>query len=161
MLIQKGQQNLTKLPFNRGGFYHIPLSAEVIKALPDGPKTRIICELDDRLSIRCGLNPLGEGAYFILLAKRYIEQLEKVEGNLISYILKVDPHPLGVDIPEVMHELFDQDPEVKTVFKQLRNPRKRTLIHRINRVKNIDLQVRHILDFIEEEAHKIRQRKIR
>ncbi len=161
MLIQKGQQNLTKLPFNRGGFYHIPLSAEVIKALPDGPKTRIICELDDRLSIRCGLNPLGEGAYFILLAKRYIEQLEKVEGNLISYILKVDPHPLGVDIPEVMHELFDQDPEVKTVFEQLRNPRKRTLIHRINRVKNIDLQVRHILDFIEEEAHKIRQRKIR
>ena len=161
MLIQKGQQNLSKLPFNRGGFYHIPLSAEVIKALPDGPKTRIICELDKRLSIRCGLNPLGAGAYFILLAKRYIEQLEMTEGDLISYTLTVDPDPLGVDIPEVMHELFDQDPEARSIFEQLRNPRKRTLIHRTNRVKNIDLQVRHILDFLEEEAHKIRQRNIR
>ncbi len=160
MLIQKGQQNLSKLPFNRGGFYHIPLSPEVIKALPDGPKTRIICELDNRLNIRCGLNPLGEGAYFILLAKRYIEQLEKLEGDLISYTLTVDPDPLGVDILEVMHELFDQDPEAKSIFEQLKNPRKRTLIHRINRVKNIDLQVRHILDFLEEEGYKIRQRKI-
>ncbi len=159
MRIQKGQQNLTKLPFNRGGFFHIPLSAEVVQSLPEGAKTRIICQLDERVRIRCGLNPLGKGAYFILIAKRYIEALEKKEHDLISYELTVDPDPLGVDIPEVMHELLDQDPEAKKTFDQLGNPRKRTLIHRINRIKNIDLQVRHILDFLEEEAHKIHQRK--
>ena len=159
MLIQKGQQNLIKTSFTRGGFYHIPLSAEVIKSLPDGPKTRIVCELDGQLSIRCGLNPLGEGAYFILIAKRYIEELNKAEHDLINYALSVDPDPLGVDIPEVMQELLDQDPEAKNTFEQLGNPRKRTLIHRINRVKNIDIQVRHILDFLEEEAHRIRKQK--
>ena len=159
MRIQKGQQNLTKLPFNRGGFFHIPLSAEVVQSLPEGAKTRIICQLDDSVRIRCGLNPLGEGAYFILIAKRYVEALEKQEHDLITYELTVDPDPLGVDIPEVMHELLDQDAEAKKTFDQLGNPRKRTLIHRINRIKNIDLQVRHILDFLEAEAHKIHQRK--
>ena len=82
MRIQKGQQNLTKLPFNRGGFFHIPLSAEVVQSLPEGAKTRIICELDERVRIRCGLNPLGKGAYFILIAKRYVEALEKKEHDL-------------------------------------------------------------------------------
>lgn len=88
------------------------------------------------------------------------QPLRKLQHNRGGfYYLEVDPDPLGVDIPEVLEELLHQDSEAKNTFNRLAHSRKRTLIHRINRIKNIDIQVRQILNFLEEEAHRMHKQK--
>lgn len=159
MTFQSGEQPLRKLQHNRGGFYYLEVDAKTVVQLPEKHKTRIICTLEQTLKLRCGLNHLGDGNFYVLLAQRHIKTLNKNLHDLIAFKLEVDPDPLGVDIPEVLEELLHQDSEARNTFNHLANSRKRTLIHSINRVKNIDIQVRQILDFLEEEAHQMHKRK--
>ncbi|MGA0063481.1 MAG: YdeI/OmpD-associated family protein [Flavobacteriaceae bacterium] len=159
MTFLSGAQPLRKLQHNRGGFYYLEVDAETVAQLPEKHKTRIICTLEQTLKLRCGLNHLGDGNFYVLLAQRHIKNLNKNLHDLVAFNLEVDPDPLGVDIPEVLTELLHQDSEARNTFNLLAHSRKRTLIHRVNRIKNIDIQVRQILDFLEEEAYRIHQRK--
>jgi len=159
MTFLSGAQPLRKLQHNRGGFYYLEVDAETVAKLPEKHKTRIICTLEQTLKLRCGLNHLGDGNFYVLLAQRHIKNLNKNLHDLVAFNLEVDPDPLGVDIPEVLTELLHQDSEARNTFNLLAHSRKRTLIHRVNRIKNIDIQVRQILDFLEEEAYRIHQQK--
>ena len=159
MIFLSGAQPLRKLQHNRGGFYYLEVDSKTVAQLPEKHKTRIICALEQTLKLRCGLNRLGNGNFYVLLAQRHIKTLNKNLNDLIAFKLEVDPDPLGVDIPEVLEELLHQDSEAKNTFNGLAHSRKRTLIHQVNRIKNIDIQVRQILNFLEEEAHRTHKRK--
>jgi hypothetical protein len=159
MTFLSGAQPLRKLQHSRGGFYYLEVDAVTVAQLPEKHKTRIICTLEQTHKLRCGLNHLGDGNFYVLLAQRHIKTLNKNLHDYITFNLEVDTDPLGVDIPEVLAELLQQDSEARNTFNLLAHSRKRTLIHRINRIKNIDIQVRQILDFLEEEAYRMHQRK--
>ena len=159
MTFLSGAQPLRKLQHSRGGFYYLEVDAVTVEQLPEKHKTRIICTLEQTHKLRCGLNHLGDGNFYVLLAQRHIKTLNKNLHDYITFNLEVDTDPLGVDIPEVLAELLQQDSEARNTFNLLAHSRKRTLIHRINRIKNIDIQVRQILDFLEEEAYRMHQRK--
>ena len=124
------------------------LSAAVVNQFEKGRATRLKCDIDNEISYSCGLNHLGDGNFFIILSKSKLEALEKKIGDFVSFEVYEDPNPLGVDIPETLQVLMEQDEEVKAIFEKLSDGKKRTLIFSISRVKNIDLQVKKILDFI-------------
>ncbi|EDP94846.1 YdeI/OmpD-associated family protein [Kordia algicida OT-1] len=151
----EGTQHLQK----RGSYYHLEVSAAIVNQFEKKRATRLICTIDDKVKIQCGLNHLGNGDFYIMLAKRYIKEIGKEAGELLSYRLEEDPNPLGVDIPEVLEVFLAQDPEGKAIFDKLTDGRKRTLIFSVLRIKNVDKQVETILKFLQTEHDKMRTKK--
>ena len=145
----------------RGSFYHLEVSADIVNQYEKKRATRLICTIDDKVKLRCGLSHLGNGNFYIMLAKRYIQELGKDVGELISYTLEEDSNPLGVDIPEVLEAFLAQDEDGKQIFDKFTDGRKRTLIFKVLRIKNIDKQVETIISFLKAEHDKKQTKKSR
>ena len=146
-----GKQTIKQLEKRKGGYFYLKLDASVVKNLSKKNKTRIICIIDSSLSIRCGLNHLGDGNFYIILGGKYLKTLHKELGDEVEYLIKEDPDQLGVDIPEVLTVLLEQDAELKAVFNKITDGKKRSLIYSFNKIKNIDRQVAIIIEFLLKE----------
>ena len=48
---------------------------------------------------------------------------------------------MGVAIPETIKVLLEQDDLLSKKFDTLKDGKKRAIIHQINRIKNVDLQI--------------------
>jgi len=148
--------HIQQLEKRKGGYYFIPVIADVVNQFSRKKATRVICSLDNTVSYRCGFNHLGDGNFYIIIASRYLNQLGKNLGDEVLFSIEEDPDPLGVDIPEVLTVLLDQDPEAGNIFKQLTDGKKRSLIYGLVKIKNIDKQVKFILEVLEKEARKLK-----
>jgi uncharacterized protein YdeI (YjbR/CyaY-like superfamily) len=84
---------------------------------------------------------LGDGNFFIIINRKNISTILKKPGDTVEVKLMEDPNPLGVDMPEVLEALLEQEEELKEVFEKLTMGRKRFIIHAINKIKDIDKQI--------------------
>lgn len=139
----------------RGGYRCILFEKRVVDSFPQGRKTRVILDIDNVLELQCGLQGYGDGRYFSMIGKSRLDGYPLDLGQAVSVIVYQDPNPLGVEIPEVLEALLEQDEIAKRVWDKLTDGRKRTLCHTLYRVKNIDKQVDKALDFLDEEREKL------
>lgn len=139
----------------RGGYRCVIFEKSVVDSFPQGRKTRVILNIDDVLELQCGLQGYGDGRYFSMIGKSRLNGYTLEQGQAISVIVYEDPNPLGVEIPEVLEVLLEQDDIAKRVWTKLTDGRKRTLCHTLYRIKNIDKQVDKSLGFLEEEREKL------
>jgi hypothetical protein len=154
MLPAQFDQTVQQLEKRKGGYYFLTLQADFVNQLSRQRSTRLLCTLDDTITYSCGLNHLGDGHFFIIVATKYIQKLQKELGDPISFTIEEDPNPLGVAIPEALEVLLEQDDDARRVFEQLTDGKKRSLIYSINRIKDIDKQVQKSLTFLEEQDRK-------
>ena len=153
------RETIGKLPKQKGGYYFLKIEGKIVEQFSRGKATRLICNINEVVSIRCGLNHFGDGNFFIIISSKNFKLLGLQLGAKVSFDLKEDPNPLGVDIPEVLDALLIQDEELKKQFNNYTDGKKRSLIYTINRVKNIDLQIEKALNFFEEERLKSLRKK--
>ena len=139
----------------RGGYRCVIFEKSVVDSFPQGRKTRVILNIDDVLELQCGLQGYGDGRYFSMIGKSRLNGYTLEQGQAISVVVYEDPNPLGVEIPEVLEALLEQDDIAKRVWTKLTDGRKRTLCHTLYRIKNIDKQVDKALGFLEEEREKL------
>ncbi|MGB6150933.1 MAG: YdeI/OmpD-associated family protein [Pricia sp.] len=151
----QGTQKIKQLEPIKGAYFYLKINAEIVEQFEKKRATRLICTLDDIVSCRCGLNHLGDGNFFIIVAKKWLVKLNKELGDEVHYKIEKDPDQLGVKMPEVLTTLLAQDSEAKAIFEKLTDGKKRSLIYSIQKVKDIDLSVRKILDFLEEQGRKM------
>jgi len=152
----KFEQVIEQLEKRKGGYFYLTLDADIVNQFEKKRATRLLCTLNDQLTYSCGLNHLGDGNFFIIVATRYMKKIGKQAGDTITFEISEDPNPLGVEIPEVLSVLLEQDEDAKTIFDGLTDGSKRTLIYTIQRTKNIDKQVEMILEFLRKKAEKKR-----
>ena len=126
----------------KGGYFCLRIEADLVNRFPQKRATRLICTLDNTVSYRCGLNHLGDGDFFIILSTKRLKTLNKGVGHKVECCLQEDPSELGVDVPEVLEALLAQDDELRIRYEQLTDGKKRGLIHSIDKLKDIDKQVR-------------------
>ncbi|MEN1784761.1 MAG: DUF1905 domain-containing protein [Bacteroidota bacterium] len=147
----QGEQTIKQLEKRKGGYFYLKLDADIINQFSRKKATRVICTIDDKVSYRCGLNHLGDGNFFIIVAGRYLKELTKELGDAVAYKIIEDPDQLGVDMPEVLTVFLEQEPESKTIFDQLTDGKKRSLIYQIVKIKDIDAQIRMIRNFLDKQ----------
>ena len=135
---------------NRGGYCYLQVDAEVINKYENKRHVRLVIEIDEKISWSCGLNHLGDGNFFIIVAKKHLKPLGKKAGDEVYFKIYEDPNPLGVEVPEVLQVLLDQDPEALAIYEGVSDGLKRSLIHYIKPVKDVDLQVKRILETLEK-----------
>ncbi len=152
------EQTIGQLEKRKGGYFYLEISAEEVAKFEKGKATRLVCTIDQKVSYSCGLNHLGDGNFFIIVATRYMQQLKKQMGDQVSFEIVEDPNPLGVKIPEALAVLLEQDEAAKAVFEKITDGKKRSLIYSIQKVKDIDKQVQKSLDFLEEEDRKLKKK---
>lgn len=143
----------------RGGYRCVLYDKALVDTFPKKSKTRIILDIDDgNIQVQAGIQSFGGGKYFSMIGKTKLNGHTYEEGQAISVIIYLDPNPLGVEIPEVVEVLLEQDEIVARVWSKLTDGRKRTICHTVHRIKNIDKQVEKCLNFFEEEREKLADR---
>ncbi|HMO41453.1 MAG TPA: YdeI/OmpD-associated family protein [Saprospiraceae bacterium] len=151
----ESEQAIGQLEKIKGGYYYLRIEAEIIDQFERKRHTRLVCHLDNKINFQCGLNHLGDSNFFIIVAGKYLEQLGKKVGSTVSFKIEEDPNPLGVEVPEVLTVLLDQDENLKAVYDKITDGKKRALIFSILKVKDINKQVESITDFLVNEKEKL------
>ena len=146
----KFDQYVQQLEKRKGGYYYLKVDAATVEQFDKKRSTRLKCIIDEKVTFSCGLNHFGDGHYYIILARRNFKVLEKNVGDLVSFEIFEDPNPLGVEMPEVLKVLLEQDDIVKEKFERLTDGKKRTLIYYMLKTKDIDKQVEHCLMFLDQ-----------
>ena len=148
-LLVKGTQKIKQLEPIRGSYYHIVLQREDVLNFPRGKSTRLICELDGKLYFQCGLSHVGDGNFFIITSLDRLKEIDKGLGLEVDYKIYEDPNPLGVDTPEVLKVLLEQDESLANIYNGLTDGKKRSVIFGMIKIKNIDKQVAKAIKLIE------------
>ena len=108
--------------------------------------------MEQNLTFQCGLNHLGDSNFFIILSSSNLNYIQKKLGDCIHFELNEDPNPLGVDMPEILDAIIEQDEQLKTIFESLTLGKKRAIIHQIIRIKDIDKQIQKSIKLIKEST---------
>ena len=149
--LYSGTDKIRQLPKRKGGYFYIGLTNEVVQSFPKQKSTRIVCSIDKGLSsFQCGLNHMGDGNFFIIISTKNLKPLQKQVDDQIDFTIFQDPNPLGVDIPESIQALLTQDESLNSQFESLSLGKRRSIIHRVKNIKNIDLQISRTVQLIEE-----------
>ena len=152
----KFQEVIGQLEKRKGGYYYFHIDAKMVDQFAKKRSVRLKCVVDDQVTYSCGLNHMGDGHFFIILATKHLKKLGKQLGDQVWLEIYEDPNPLGVEVPEVLMVLLAQDEAAKAIYDRITDGKKRSLIYSINRIKNIDLQVERALAFLEIEANKLK-----
>ncbi|MGY5351130.1 DUF1905 domain-containing protein [Wenyingzhuangia sp. IMCC45533] len=135
MKTHQGIQTIKQLEKRKGGYYYLKLDSEIINQFSKKKATRMICTIDEKISYRCGLNHLGDGNFYVIIAGKYLEELNKEIGEEVNYRIDEDPDQLGVEMPEVLTVFLEQDADSKVIFDKLTDGKKRSLIYSFVKLK--------------------------
>lgn len=148
----KEEQVIGQLEKRKGGYFFLKIEAAAINQFQNKRHTRFLCTIEDSLTFQCGLNHLGDGNFFIILSTSNLASVRKLVGDKIHFELTEDPNPLGVDMPEVLETVIEQDEHLKAIFDSLTPGKKRNIIHQISRIKDIDRQIQKCILLIQEST---------
>jgi hypothetical protein len=152
MKTYKSEQIIGQLEKRKGGYFFLKIDAAIVEQYEKKRHTRFLCTLEKKITFACGLNHLGDGNFFIILSTKNLELVSKQLGDKISFELNEDPNPLGVEMPEVLEAVLEQDEHIKAIFDTLTPGKKRNVIHQINKIKDIDKQVQKTIQLINEST---------
>ncbi|MCF2443937.1 YdeI/OmpD-associated family protein [Dyadobacter sp. CY345] len=142
------EQVIGQLEKRKGGYFYLIVPADAVDKLKNKRLTRLLCTVDKKLTFQCGLNHLGDGNFFVILSSKNVKALNKVAGDTVYFELTEDPDPLGVPMPEVLAALIEQDEVLKSSFEKMSLGKKRSIIHAITRIKDVDKQVSNAVKLI-------------
>ncbi|MCU0326138.1 MAG: DUF1905 domain-containing protein [Spirosomaceae bacterium] len=145
-------QPIHQLDKRKGGYYYLEISSEIVSQFPKQRATRLICKIEDKLSFGCGLNHLGDGNFFIILSTKNFKQLNKNLNDSVVFSIVEDPNPLGVEIPEVLEAMLEQNDDFKEQFSEMTDGKKRSLVYLIAKFKDIDKQIEAINKFFHSKG---------
>lgn len=152
-------QPVHQLEKRKGGYYYLEISSEIVNQFPKQKATRLICKIEDKLSFGCGLNHLGDGNFFIILSTKNFKQLKKNLNDTVIFSIEEDPNPLGVEIPEVLEAMLEQNDEFKEQFAEMTDGKKRSLVYLLSKIKDIDKQIEAINKFFHSKGQIQNRRK--
>ncbi len=131
------------------GGHYVEVTPDIMARLNAKPGARLICSINKTIPFPCGLVSLGNGsAYIILSAKRMKEAVIKPNQEVTVY-LKLDLSPYGMEMPEELAILLEEDAIGKSRFDQLTPGKQRTLMYAITAVKNPQLRIDRAIRYIE------------
>ncbi len=142
------EQIIEQLEKRKGGYFYLTIPAEVVNLFENKRHTRLICTIDNHFAFQCGLNHLGDGNFFIIIGSQKMKEIGRKLGDKVRFEIKEDPNALGVDIPEVLEAVLEQDEELKSIFDNLSLGKQRSVIFAIQKIKNIDKQIEGIRKYI-------------
>ncbi|HEY0031120.1 MAG TPA: YdeI/OmpD-associated family protein [Bacteroidia bacterium] len=123
------------------GMHYLEVPADIIDQLGGKFKMRLLCTVNDKLTFQGGLVALGNGNGYISINISRLKKLGLKFKDEVSVSLKKDDSEYGMEMPEELRELLEQDEEGMRRFKMLTPGKQRYIIHYVNTVKNSQLRI--------------------
>lgn len=130
---------INKLPHLPGHYIEVP--PEVVQQLGGKFKVRVLCTINNKLTFQGGLVALGGGSGYISINNTRLKQLGLQSGDEVQVKLEPDQSEFGMEIPEELTELLNQDDEGKRRFDMLPPGKQRYIIYYVAGVKNSQLRI--------------------
>lgn len=128
-------------------WYHIKVPEEISSALLEDKSRRVRCTLNDQIEYPCALMPSG-GIWFVNVNKQVRSKLGLVLQQEIKVDLVKDHSEYGMDVPEELEVLLEQDEEGKQYFEKLTKGKQRSLIYIVSKVKNTNSRLNKALAIV-------------
>lgn len=125
--------------------HYLEIPQETVVLLGGISNTRLWCGINDNPPFQCGLAPLGEGRAYISINVRRMESSRLAEGDLVRIVLRQDDSAYGMEMPEELREVLNQDPEADRRFHALTPGKQRNIIYYISQVKSEQKRVERSL----------------
>ncbi len=122
------------------GYYHFPIDKATTEKYTSAQHKRVVCLINDQVTLHCALMPLGEGS-FIMVNKKVRKELGISTGDEVELHLKKDDSEYGMPMPESLEMVLVQDDQAFEYFKSLTPGKQRSLIYIVSKLKSIDKQI--------------------
>lgn len=127
--------------------YHLPIDHEVAESLIEGSDRRVICEVNNQIKWHGAIMSSKLG-FFIMVNKNMVRQLGLNKGQQLTLSLEKDRSEYGMEMPEELGELLNQDEEGHRYFHALTPGKQRNLIHLVAKVKNSNSRINKALAIV-------------
>ncbi|MDW3193228.1 MAG: YdeI/OmpD-associated family protein [Cytophagales bacterium] len=127
--------------------FHMPVSHEVAEQFIEGNDRRIICTINGQETIQAALMPSPLG-YFIMTNKKLVGKLGLYAGASVELVIEKDTSEYGLDMPDELRELLNQDDEGSDHFHALTKGKQRSLIYIVAKVKNTNSRLNKALAIV-------------
>lgn len=129
--------------------HYLEVPAPVIKQLGGTLKVRLLCTINNKLTFPCGPVALENGCGYISINRKRLKELGIGFKDKIQVALIKDPSKYGMEMPEELSELLQQDKEGNKRFKSLPSGKQRYIIYYVNTVKSSQLRINRAIKLIE------------
>ncbi len=129
--------------------HHFKVPAEVAEPFNTDSERRVICTINESLSIHCALMHDGSGGFFINMNKENRKKLGLNLGDKLKYTLKIDDSKYGLPMPQEMAELLKIDDEADKYFHALTPGKQRSLLFLIGKPKTSNTRLNKALGITE------------
>lgn len=106
---------------------------------------RVIVKVNDKVEWQGGIVALGEGKGYITISKARMKELDVHNKEKVHLVLSKNTSEYGIDFPEELMYILDQDPEAKKRFEALTIGKRRTILYYIVQAKGIDRRIERAL----------------
>ncbi|MBC5994715.1 YdeI/OmpD-associated family protein [Pontibacter cellulosilyticus] len=131
------------------GMHYVEVPQEVVQQLGGKYNVRLLCTVNDSLTFQGGIVALGNGSGYISINSKRLKQLALQAGSEVWVKLEKDESKYGMEVPEELEELLQQDAEGKKRFDGLTPGRQRYIIHYVAGVKTSQLRIERAILLIE------------
>ncbi len=121
--------------------FHVVVPKDIVDYFHTQNIKRLVCKINDLITIHCAFMPAGNNTYFINLNKELRKKLVVGEGVEISCEIWEDTSEYGLPMPDEFREVLDTDPEGNEHFHKLTPGKQRSLIYLIGKLKNQDKRI--------------------
>lgn len=124
--------------------HHLIVPTEIATQFIEGDNRRVICTIMHDHQMNCALMATKE-YWFILINKSIRSKYGINTGDKIAVQLEKDRSEYGMEMPEEMLVVMDQDESGTQYFKSLTMGKQRSLLYIVNKVKNSDSRINKAL----------------
>ena len=126
---------------------HLPVPKPIAEQFIRGENRRVICEINETTSLHSGLMP-HKDYWYILINQSVIKKLGLEVGHSVSVKLTPDDSTYGMEMPEELMVLLDQDSQGYEYFHQLTPGKQRNLIYIVSKVKSSESRLNKALAIV-------------
>jgi Bacteriocin-protection, YdeI or OmpD-Associated/Domain of unknown function (DUF1905) len=123
------------------GVHYLEVPSDIVQRLGGKISVRVLCSVNDCDPFQSGLVALGYGNAYITINSKRMKQLRLKVGDEIQVVLEKDTSAYGMELPEELSALLEQDEEALKRFNGLSPGKQRYIIYYVSQVKNSQLRI--------------------
>lgn len=121
--------------------FHVKVPNHIVGHYHDQDIKRLVCQINDHMTIHCAFMPAGHEVYFININKEIRKKLDVEVGTEVFCKVWEDRSEYGIPMPEEFREVLDTDPDGSKYFHALTPGKQRSLIYLVGKLKSQDKRI--------------------
>jgi hypothetical protein len=115
--------------------HHVVVPSKIVDKV-GGIGTRLMVSINEHKPFHGGMVALGEGATYITINKKRLKEFGVDLGDEVSVTVELDKSKYGMEVPEELEALLEQDEEGARRFGNITPGQQRYIIHYVSQVKS-------------------------